>query len=136
MIDCETCSFVRVPFRDAVSMARAFIHDVCLNRRYALPMSREQIRGVVIAVLGFVTIYALAPSLRHYVWPAIAWTIFVMSAMAALACVGDIVVVMYHMFYGYIPEDERRITHATTDIQKKRPRFEARGHTDKRGRVA
>lgn len=117
-------------------MAPAFMHDACFNRRYALPMSREQIRGVVIAVLGFVTIYALAPSLRHFIWPAIAWTVFVMSAMAALAIVGNIVVVMYHMFCGYIPEDERRVTQATADIQKKRPRFETRGHTDKRGRVA
>ena len=109
-------------------------NDACLNRGYALRMSREQSYGVAIAVVGFAAVYALQLGLRHFIWPAIAWSIFIMAVVAALAVVCNIVVVLCHMFFGYIPEDERRPGQATADDHTKMPSFEVRTH--KRRRVA
>ncbi len=99
-------------------------------------MSRDHTYGVVIAVIVLAAIYALQPGLRHFVWPAIAWSIFIMSAIVAVAVVCNILVVLYHMFFGYIPEEERLFKQASTDMQKKMPTFEPKVHADKPGRVA
>ena len=99
-------------------------------------MSRYRNYGVAIAVVGLAAIYALQPGLRHFLWPAIAWSIFIMSAVVALAVLCNILVVLYHMFFGYIPEEERLFRQASTDMQKKMPNFEPRVHSGKSGRVA
>jgi len=54
-----------------------------------------------------------------------------MSAIVALAVVCNILVVLYHMFFGYIPEEERLFKQASTDLKKKMPTFEPRVHTGK-----
>ena len=87
-------------------------------------------------MIGLVAIYALQPGLRHFVWPGIAWSIFIMSAIVAVAVVCNILVVLYHMFFGYIPEEERLLKQASTDLRKKMPTFEPRVHGGKPGRVA
>lgn len=99
-------------------------------------MSRYRNYGVAIAVIGLAAIYALQPGLRHFLWPAIAWSIFIMSAVVALAVLCNVLVVLYQMFFGYIPEEERLFRQARTDMQKKMPTFEPRVHAGKSGRVA
>jgi hypothetical protein len=99
-------------------------------------MSRYRNFGVAIAVVGLAAIYALQPGLRHFLWPAIAWSIFIMSAIVAVAVVCNILVVLYHMFFGYIAEEERLFKQASTDMQKKMPTFETQVHAGKPGRVA
>ena len=99
-------------------------------------MSRYRNYGVAIAVVGLAATYALQPGLRHFLWPAIAWSIFIMSAIVAVAVVCNILVVLYHMFFGYISEEERLFKQASTNLQKKMPPFEPRVHTGKSGRVA
>ena len=99
-------------------------------------MSRYRYYGFAIVVIGLAAIYALLPGLRHFVWPAIAWSIFIMSAIVAVAVFCNILAVLYHMFFGYIPEEERLFRQATTDMQKKMPTFEPRVHAGKSGRVA
>ncbi len=99
-------------------------------------MGRYRNYGVAIAVIGLTAIYVLQPGLRHFLWPAIAWSIFIMSAIVAVAVVCNILVVLYHMFFGYIPEEERLFQQTSTDMQKKIPTFEPQVHADKPGRVA
>jgi hypothetical protein len=99
-------------------------------------MSRYRNFGVAIAVVGLAAIYALEPGLRHFLWPAIAWSIFIMSAIVAVAVVCNILVVLYHMFFGYIPEEERFFKQASADMQKEMPTFEPRVQAGKTGRVA
>jgi TctA family transporter len=99
-------------------------------------MSRYRKNGVAIAVIALAAIYALQPGPRHFVWPAIAWSIFIMSAIVAVAVVCNILVVLYHMFFGYIPVEERLLKQASTDMQTKMPNFEPRVQAGKPGRVA
>jgi hypothetical protein len=99
-------------------------------------MSRYRNYGVAIGVIGLAVIYALQPGLRHFLWPTIAWSIFIMSAIVAVAVVCNILVVLYHMFFGYIPEEERLFKQTSTDMQRKIPTFEPRVRPGKQGRVA
>jgi hypothetical protein len=71
-------------------------------------MSRYSTYVVAMVVVGLAATYGFQPGLRPYFWPAIAWSIFIMSAMVVLAVVGNILLVVYHMFTGYIPEEEWR----------------------------
>lgn len=105
-------------------------------RRYALRMSRHSIYGVAMVVVGLAATYGFQPGLRPYLWPAIAWSIFIMSAMVALAVVGNILLVLYHMFTGYIPEEEWRYKELSADMRRRMPSFEPRSHPNKPGRVA
>src|SRR5207253_10197462 len=104
----------RVPFWDVARTTREYSNDVRVNWRYALRMSRYRNYGVATAAIALAAIYALQPGLRHFLWPAIAWSIFIMSAIVAVAVVCNILVVLYHMFFGYIPEEERFFKQAST----------------------
>jgi len=99
-------------------------------------MSRQSIYGVAMAVFGLAATYAFQPGLRRYVWPAIAWSIFIMSAMVALAVVGNILVVIYHMFTGCPPDEEWRYRESSDDMRKRMPSLEPRSRPNKQGRVA
>jgi hypothetical protein len=99
-------------------------------------MSRYSTYGVALVVVALIATYAFQPGLRQYVWPAVAWSIFILSAMIALAVVGNIVVVLYHMLVGYTPEEEGRCKESSADLRRKMPSFETRSHPDKHGRVA
>jgi hypothetical protein len=94
-------------------------------------MSRQSIYGVAMVVVGLAATYAFQPSLRPYVWSAIAWSIFIMSAVVVVAVVGNILVVLYRMFTGDIPEEEWRYKEISADIRKRRPSFEPRSHPNK-----
>jgi hypothetical protein len=128
--------FVRVPFRDAVRTARRFSNGACPGERYALHMSRGRTYGVALVLVVLAATCAFQPGLRHYVWPAIAWSIFIMSAMIALAVVGNIVAVLYQMLVAYSAEEEWRCKKSSADLREKMPSFEPRSRPDKHGRVA
>ena len=99
-------------------------------------MSRHSIYVVAMVVVGLAATYGFQPGLRPYFWPAIAWSIFIMSAMVVLAVVGNILLVVYHMFTGYIPEEEWRYKELSADMRRRMPFFEPRSYPNKRGRVA
>jgi hypothetical protein len=99
-------------------------------------MSRYSIYVVAMVVVGLAATYGFQPGLRPYFWPAIAWSIFIMSAMVVLAVVGNILLVVYHMFTGYIPEEEWRYKELSADMRRRMPSIEPRSYPNKRGRVA
>jgi hypothetical protein len=99
-------------------------------------MSRCRTYGIALVVVGLTATYVFQPGLRPYVWPAIAWSIFILSAMIALAVLGNLVAVLYHMFVGYNAEEEWHCKESSADLRKKMPSFEPRSRPDKHGRVA
>jgi hypothetical protein len=89
-----------------------------LQQRYALHMSRQRTYGAALVVLGLAATYAFQPSLRNYFWPAIAWSIFVMSALITLGVLGQLVMVVYHMGVGYTSKEDEQLEAENARLRK------------------
>jgi hypothetical protein len=99
-------------------------------------MNRYITFGVTFVAVVMAAVYTIQPELRHFFWPAIAWTIFLMSAMVALVVVGNILVVLYYMFMGYPPEVDRDLQEVSADVRWKTLPFKPPSRPDKPGRAA
>ncbi len=89
-----------------------------LQRRYALHMSTQRTCGAVLLVLALAATYAFQPNLRHYFWPAIAWSIFLMSALITLVVVGQLIMVVCNMWMGYTSKGDERLEAENVRLQK------------------
>ena len=116
--------------------ARRFSNGTRLSRRYTLRINRYITFGVTFVAVVMAAVYTVQPELRHFFWPAIAWTIFLMSAMVALVVVGNILVVLYYMFMGYPPEVDRDLQEVSADVRWKTLPFKPSSRPDKPGRAA
>jgi len=81
-------------------------------------MSRQRTYGAALLALGLAATYAWQPSLRHYFWPAIAWSIFVMSALITLVVLGQLAMVVYHMGMGYSSKEDERLEAENAKLRK------------------
>jgi succinate dehydrogenase hydrophobic anchor subunit len=88
------------------------------QQRYALHMSRQRTYGAALVVLGLAATYAFQPSLRHYFWPAIAWSIFFMSALITLVVLGQLAMVVYHMWMGVTSKEDAELEAENVRLQK------------------
>lgn len=89
-----------------------------LQQRYALHMSTQRMGGAVLLVLALAATYAFEPNLRHYFWPAIAWSIFLMSALITLAVLGQLIMVVCNMWMGYTSKEDERLEAENVRLQK------------------
>jgi len=89
-----------------------------LQQRYALHMSTQRKCGAALLVLGLAATYAFQPNLRHYFWPAIAWSIFVMSALITLVVLGQLAMVVYQMWMGYTSKEDERLEAENIRLQR------------------
>ncbi|HST12073.1 MAG TPA: hypothetical protein VLL05_16980 [Terriglobales bacterium] len=85
---------------------------------YALHMRRQHTYGAVLLVLGLAATYVFQPSLRHYFWPTIAWSIFVMSALITLVVVGQLIMVVCNMWMGYTSKEDQRLEAENVKLQR------------------
>jgi hypothetical protein len=72
-------------------------------------MSTQRTFGAVLLVLALAATYAFQPNLRHYFWPAIGWSIFLMSALITLVVVGQLIMVVCKMWMGYTSKEDERL---------------------------
>ena len=86
-------------------------------------MSRGSAYAVAGIVTGVAAILVFLPTLRPFLWPGIAWAIFIMAAIVALAVLGNILSVLYHTYTGYGPEGGEQ-AEETAAIQQQLLRFE------------
>lgn len=95
-----------------------------LQQRYALHMSTQRTCGAVLLVLALAATYAFEPNLRHYFWPAIAWGIFLMSALITLAIVGQLIMAVCNMGMGHTPKEDERLEAEKVRLQKEMLKLE------------
>ena len=98
-------------------------------------MSKRASCGIALLVAGIVTAIVFVPSIRQFVWPGVAWTIFIMSAIVAIVVFGNILTVLYYMYTGYGPEG-RDLERKSVKIQKEMLRLETNAPSDESRRVA
>ena len=89
-----------------------------LQQRYALHMSTQRKCGAALLVLALAATYAFQPNFRHYFWPAIAWSIFVISALITLVVLGQLAMVVYQMWMGYTSKENERLEAENVRLQK------------------
>jgi hypothetical protein len=99
-------------------------------------MSRHRAYAAALIALGLVATYAFQPGLGHFIWSAIVWIIFMMSALMVLAVLSNILMVLIHMWTGYTPKQEQRLEQDTVDLGKEMLRFEPTSGRDESKRVA
>jgi hypothetical protein len=98
-------------------------------------MSRRASYGIALLVAGIVTAIVFVPSIRQFVWPGVAWSIFIMSAIVAIVVFGNILAVLYYMYTGYGPEG-RDLERKSANMQKEMLRLGSNTASDETRRVA
>lgn len=93
-----------VPIWEASPLSTRINETHRAHWEYALPMSRRNIYGVAFAAAGFAALFAFLPRLRPFLWPGIAWSILLVSAIAVFAVLINLGMVIFYMYTGYRSE--------------------------------